>query len=122
MATDDYTEDEHRRISRAEIVPSRGNAIEWEEKKRARELDAAKEYAAKGISRLTPQMIEVLEAGLQSEDEGIRIKAALAVLDRLVPKMRAMSEQAEEIIEIVPESRRRLLEDIEEEMRKKLGE
>lgn len=92
-----------------------------EREKKGRELDRAREFAGERLSSMTPQVMDVLEVALQSEDEGLRVKAALALFDRLVPKMRARNEEAEEIIEVVPESRKRLLEDIEEEMRKKLG-
>lgn len=103
-----------------ELVENVRELEEFKEKRRGT-LDKARDYGAERLAEMSPQVMDVLQHALQSEDEGLRVKAALALFDRLVPKMRARNEEAEEIIEIVPESRKRLLEDIEEEMRKKLG-
>ena len=102
-------------------MSDRVKEIEIFKEKKQRELDKAREKAAERLSGMTGQVMDTLEFALQSEDEGIRIKAALALFDRLVPRMRARTDEAEEVIEVIPESRKRLLEDIEEEMRKKLG-
>ncbi len=102
-------------------LSERVKEIELFKEKKSKKLEAAREEGAERLAGMTGQIMDTLEFALQSEDEGIRIKAALALFDRLVPRMRAQSESVEEVIEVVPESRKRLLEDIEEEMRKKLG-
>lgn len=97
-------------------------AAELERVDRAKKdgLERARERAAERLSGMTGQVMDAMEMALQSEDEGIRVKAAMGLLDRLVPRMRARNDALEEVIEVVPESRKRLLEDIEEEFKKKM--
>lgn len=119
-------EDLDRRIGRAVVPTGDGGAraelefVGVDKKKDG--LEQARERAALRLSGMTGAVMDAMEMALQSEDEGIRVKAAMGLLDRLVPRMRARNDALEEVIEVIPESRKRLLEDIEEQWKKKMDE
>lgn len=83
-------------------------------------LEKAKERSADRLDGITDSVWDAIQMALQSEDEAIRLKAALAMADRLVPKVGVdKSAGGDEVIEVIPDSRKRLLEDIELELKKK---
>lgn len=83
-------------------------------------LEKAKERSADRLDGVVDAVWDAIAMALQSEDEAIRLKAALAMADRLVPKVGVdKSAGGDEVIEVIPDSRKRLLEDIELELKKK---
>lgn len=93
-----------------------GELEEAKQKEKDR-LSKAKDQAADRMGGMVSLAMDALQMALMSEDEAVRMKAVGMVLDRLVPRVKAVGGAEEEVVE-VPESRKNLLADVEEQIKK----
>lgn len=99
----------------------RGKALERIEKKNDMDLkekvQRGKDIAAERMANMGSLAMDALEMGLQSEDEGIRMKALAMWMDRNTNRQGVVREQ--EVIEVVDEVKKMTLEEIEIILKKK---
>lgn len=81
-------------------------------------LRRAKGRSAERLDGMADQIMDTLQYALASEDEALRVKTALALLDRLIPKAKAGGEDGGEVIEVVQQNA--TVDEIEELLRKKM--
>lgn len=77
----------------------------------------AKDRAAERMANMGSLAMDALEMGLQSEDEGIRMKALAMWMDRNTSRQGIVREA--EVIEVVDEGKKLSLEEIELLLKKK---
>lgn len=80
-------------------------------------ISRAKDKVQDRLSGMASLACDAMEMGLQSEDEGIRMKALAMFLDRMAPRVGVKRE--EEIIEVEDVGKKLSLEEIEIVLRKK---
>lgn len=115
-------EEEERRIGRA-VVRSSDRAREIEVasdavilERKARD-QASKDLVQDRLNSMSSQAMDALQMGLQSEDEGIRMKALAIFMDRRAPRVGVVREET--VIEVVDEVKKMTLEEIEIILKKK---
>lgn len=115
-------QEEERRIGRA-VVRSSDRARELEVasevviKERKAEKQAAMDKVDDRMNNMATLAMDALEMGMQSEDEGIRMKALAMYLDRRAPRVGIVREA--EVVEIIDEGKKLSLEEIELLLKKK---
>lgn len=120
MSREDYDEEEYELGLALRESARKGGEIDAIKRGEKYIMDKAKYRAAERLDGMADKVMDALEMALQSEDEAIRLKAALALADRLVPKVGVFKEEKEQVVEVVPDSRKRLLDDVEEEWKKQM--
>lgn len=78
----------------------KANELEARFRDDKKKLERAKVRAHERLDGMADQIMDTLQYALASEDEALRVKAALALLDRLVPKVGTVKEGVEEVIEV----------------------
>ena len=84
---------------------------------RKERISRAKDKVQDRLANMANLACDALEFGLQSEDEGIRMKAAAMYFDRMAPRVGVKKE--EEVIEVEDVGKKLSLEEIENVLRKK---
>lgn len=118
----DMDDEEERRIGRA-VVPASRRARELEVaqevvvKEHKAAIQAAKDKVQWDLASMASDAMDTMRMGLQSEDEGIRMKALSMYLDRMAPRVGVVREET--VIEVVDEAKKLSLGEIEELLRKK---
>lgn len=84
---------------------------------RKEEISRAKDKVQDRLNNMTSLAMDALEMALQSEDEGIRIKAVTIFMDRRAPRIGVKKE--EDVVEVEDVGKKLSLEEIENVLRKK---
>lgn len=80
-------------------------------------VSRAKDKIQDRFAGMSTLAMDALEMGLQSEDEGVRMKALAMYLDRMAPRVGVKKE--EEVVEIEDVGKKLSLEEIENVLKKK---
>lgn len=80
-------------------------------------IQAAKDKLQWDMASMASDAMDTMRMGLQSEDEGIRMKALSMYLDRMAPRVGVVREQ--EVIEVEDVGKKMTLEEIEAVLKKK---
>lgn len=80
-------------------------------------VSRAKDKVQDRLNNMTTLAMDAMEMGLQSEDEGIRMKALAMFLDRRAPRVGVKKE--DEVVEVEDVGKKLSLEEIENVLRKK---
>lgn len=91
------------------------------EKSTKADVERAKLYREARMVGMSELAMDALEMGLQSEDEGVRMKALAMFLDRTVSRV-GIDRSGEEVIEVVPEGTKMVASEIEKLIAQKLQE
>lgn len=83
------------------------------------EVERAKIYRESRFVGMSELAMDALEMGLQSEDEGVRMKALAMYLDRTVSRV-GIDRSGEEVIEVVNPATKMVADEIEKLIAKKI--
>lgn len=85
------------------------------------EVERAKLYREARFVGMSELAMDALEMGLQSEDEGVRMKALAMYLDRTVSRV-GIDRSGEEVIEVVNPATKMVADEIEKLIAKQIEE